>query len=115
MSSELADGNYTVAVDEASLDEGWFSLIPGKPRSIVNSSSRFGVDFATQQTDHRRYVCQLIRYRYRRRWSLDDEDILTYDAASGVWDIYIDLSDVGVTVDLGCVRYSVTTVRFDEL
>ncbi|MCO5188466.1 MAG: hypothetical protein M9918_09775 [Anaerolineae bacterium] len=29
-----------------------------------------------------------------------DEDILTYDAASGVWDIYIDLSDVGVTVDL---------------
>ncbi|MCO5188467.1 MAG: hypothetical protein M9918_09780 [Anaerolineae bacterium] len=27
----LADGNYTVAVDEASLDEGWYSLIPGKP------------------------------------------------------------------------------------
>ncbi len=96
----LADGNYTVAVDEASLDEGWFSLIPGKPRSIVNSSSRFGVDFATQQQTIGGMFVSSSGTGTVDGVVFKDEDILTYDAASGVWDIYIDLSDVGVTVDL---------------
>lgn len=96
----LADGIYTIAVDEASLDEGWFSLIPGKQRSIVNGGNRIDVDFAMQQQIVGDIFVSPSGNGTVGGIDFKDEDILTYHATSDTWDIYIDLSDVGVTVDL---------------
>ncbi len=96
----LPSDTYTISVDENSIAGDEFSYYLSKIRAVSTDTFHQGTDFPIHTVELGGLFISAQANGTVGGVSFRDEDILSYDEGTGAWEMYIDLSDVGVSANL---------------